>query len=108
MKIRNDSETQKRRDTWRRLCPATATARLRFDRPTKTPPITFAELLARLSRGRLGPEVAGHLLRIDAKCISLYIEIDRETGLVSHWNMRTHGGGARDAKTVTDKKSPAA
>lgn len=106
MKIRNDSETQERRDTWRRVRSRPATARLRFNHPPTTPPITFAELLARLSRGRLRPEVAGDLLRIDAKCVSLYIEIDRDTGLVSHWNMRTHGGSARGATIVTDKKAP--
>jgi hypothetical protein len=66
------------------------------DRPTSVrrlvvPRPSFAELLLRLSRGRLGPEVAEDLLRIEAKRVVLTVEIDRETGLVKHWRFQTHG-----------------
>lgn len=108
MKIKYDTKTQERRDTWKRSPSASQSSRLRITRPPTTPPLPFAELLTRLSRGRLGSEVARELLLIDAKCISLSIEIDRDTGLVSHWKMRTHGGSARDATIVTGKMAPAA
>lgn len=81
---------------------------LRIKSPPKGPPLSFAVLLGRLSRGRLGPEAARDLLSIKADHISLNIKIDRKTGLVEHWSLRTENSSAPTIMSPADQMPPAA
>ena len=81
---------------------------LRAKRLATVPALSFCELIIRLSRGRLDSTIAGELLRIDADHISLDIRIDRETGQVGHWSLRTKSAATSDAKIGGDEIAPAA
>lgn len=109
MKIDKNSKTQAHRDSWRRnhsRCQSSHT--LRINRPPQGPPVSFAELVFRLSRGRLGSKVARDLLRIEADHVSLNIRIDRDTGLVANWTLRTEGASAPNTIKSADEMAPAA
>jgi hypothetical protein len=109
MMIGNDGNTQARRNTWRRETARTRpTSVLRIARAPTMPAMSLAELLNRLSQGQLSPELAADLLRIDANDVTLHIEIDRGTGLVSRWNL--HTGSAPDSRSdaIAEQVAPAA
>ena len=113
VKIKNDTSTRDRRDSWQRSAPTTLVSPLpesllRFGGPPKGPPVSLAVLLSRLSRGRVGPGLASDLLGSHSGDIALDIRIDRETGLVAAWAVRTQSASVLEFKGPSIEISPAA
>lgn len=98
MKIDDSTAARERRASWRRLSSGRQPAAPPLQRrPPATPPVSFAELLERLSRGRLGPDVAAELLLVQSGQISLEVQFDRASGLVTNWTLRTRASAAERA-----------
>ena len=89
MKIDDCTAAQERRASWRRLSSSGRPAAPPIQR---RPPVSFAELLDRLSRGRLGADVAAELLLVQSGQISLDVQFDRASGLVTNWTPLTPVG----------------